>query len=104
MTANEHRTENHQVAAQCGDHRDFAGEACPDCKEPVDEYGNTESDFRYCCFPDCGCDGARLCMAPSGASDRSLGGNVEGMWSGKTRQQRRAVGALVAQVRKENGE
>jgi hypothetical protein len=39
------------------------GETCPHCKLEVDDYGNTEDDFLHCCFPDCGCDGARLCMA-----------------------------------------
>ena len=44
-------------------HLDFAGAVCPECQEEVDMHGNTESAFKYCCFPDCGCDGARLCMA-----------------------------------------
>jgi len=47
----------------------------------VDDYGNTEMDFKYCSFPDCGCDGARLCMAKNGASDNSLSYNVEGMYN-----------------------
>lgn len=50
---------------KCGDHRELAGQKCPECGEVVDDYGNTESDFRFCSFPDCGCDGARLCMAGS---------------------------------------
>jgi hypothetical protein len=45
--------------------------------EEEDEYGNTESNFRYCCFPNCGCDGARRCMAPSGANDLALTLNLE---------------------------
>lgn len=68
-----------------------------------DEYGNDveSGELTYCCFPDCGCDGARLCMAKTGASDRAMGGNVEGMWSGKTAQQRRAVFELVGEVSRE---
>ena len=54
-----------------------------------------------CCFPDCGCDGARLCMAERGASDRALSGNVEGMWTGKTTEQRKAVMELVRQTAEE---
>ena len=40
---------------QC-DHCDGTGK--------VDGYGNPFSGDRiiYCCFPDCGCDGARLCQ------------------------------------------
>ena len=36
----------------------------------VDEYGNPlDGDtLPYCCFPDCGCDGARNCSAESGAN------------------------------------
>jgi len=37
--------------------------SCLHCRSEVDQYGNTEDDFRNCSFPDCGCDGARLCMA-----------------------------------------
>jgi hypothetical protein len=41
--------------------------------EPVDDYGNPLSGDRtiYCCFPDCGCASARLCMAEKGASVRA---------------------------------
>jgi hypothetical protein len=58
----------------------------------TDDYGNPIDGDRliYCCFPDCGCDGARLCMAEKGASDRALGANVEGMWSGNSPEQREA--------------
>lgn len=31
---------------------------CPVCGLEVDEHGNTGDDFRYCCYPDCGCDGS----------------------------------------------
>lgn len=50
-----------------------------------DLYGNPVDGDRliYCCFPDCGCDGERLCMAENGASDRALRGNVEGMYQRK---------------------
>jgi hypothetical protein len=36
----------------------------------VDSYGNPTDgrELPYCCFPDCGCIGARLCMAESGAN------------------------------------
>lgn len=53
------------------------GETCAHCNLTVDMHGNTEADFRNCCFPDCGCDGARLCMAPNGASYGSLSLNIE---------------------------
>ena len=52
----------------CDDHLEYKGAHCPGCGEEVDQYGNTPSSFRHCCFPDCGCDGARHCTAPSGAS------------------------------------
>ena len=51
------------VAEQCIDHLAFAEEICPDCGLEVDAHGNTEDQFDYCSYPDCGCDGARLCMA-----------------------------------------
>lgn len=43
---------------------------CGECVLLLDKYGNPldGSELRNCCFPDCGCDGARLCMAKSGAS------------------------------------
>ncbi len=66
----------------CVDHLNFAGEVCPDCGLPIDQYGNTEDQFDYCSFPNCGCDGSRLCMSKNGASDHACKGNVEGMWSG----------------------
>lgn len=37
--------------------------SCLSCRLPVDGHGNTEQDFVNCAFPDCGCDGERLCMA-----------------------------------------
>lgn len=47
--------------------------------EDVDEYGNPVDGDRviYCCFPDCGCDGARLCMAEKGAGYAALSLNFE---------------------------
>lgn len=81
----------------CVDHLNYTGQECPGCGLEVDEYGNTEDSFEHCSFPDCGCDGARVCMAGE-ASDRALTGNVEGMWSGKTHEQRTAVLHLTAQV------
>lgn len=83
------------------DHREFSGGTCPVCEDPVDDYGNTPNSFLYCSFPDCGCDGARLCMAPSGASDRSCSSNVEGMWSMKTKAQREAAMSLMVQCHRE---
>ena len=56
------------------------GETCNHCHLPVDEWGNTEGDFLNCSFPECGCDGQRLCMAPSGASKDAKRCNVEGMY------------------------
>lgn len=47
--------------------------------EEVDQYGNPVSgdEVIYCCFPDCGCDGARLCNAKSGASSSAMTMNIE---------------------------
>lgn len=84
--------------SKCIEHLSFINETCPDCGLPVDAYGNTEDQFDNCCFPDCGCDGARLCMAGH-ASDRAISQNVEAMWSGKTKQQRAAVFALVGSLK-----
>lgn len=72
-------------------------------EDQVDKYGNP-MDGEYlinCCFPDCGCDGARVCMAENGASKDSLNCNVEGMWSGKTMEQRKAVFGLLDLIAKE---
>lgn len=43
----------------------------------VDIYGNPPDRIINCCFPDCGCDGARLCMAENGASASSFELNLE---------------------------
>ena len=45
----------------------------------VDQYGNPldGSSLPNCCFPDCGCDGSRLCMADSGANSASRAMNFE---------------------------
>lgn len=47
--------------------------------EDLDRYGNPTDGSRLinCCFPDCGCDGARLCYAENGPSTGSLNLNVE---------------------------
>jgi len=53
-----------------------------------DDYGNpltedgelVDGRLIYCCCPDCGCDGARLCMAENGPSEAALRCNVEGMY------------------------
>lgn len=67
------------------------GEKCEACGLVPDRYRNTEDDFRYCSFPDCGCDGARLCMAGE-ASETARDCNVEGMY------QRTDIEARVAKM------
>lgn len=75
---------------------DFAGETCAGCGDEIDQYGNTENDFNACSFPDCGCDGARLCMAGS-ASDDALNYNGEGMYHRRDPHARmKFVGAFYA--------
>jgi hypothetical protein len=56
--------------SHCSDHK---GE------DPADKYGNPLSGDRIinCCFPDCGCDGARLCQAENGASGCARSLNIE---------------------------
>ena len=77
--------------ADCVDHLNFTESTCPDCGLAVDRYGNTEAQFAdYCSFPDCGCDGSRLCQAKSGANADAFDCNVEGMYSGKSHEQRTA--------------
>lgn len=51
--------------------------------EECDKYGNPINGDRliYCCFPDCGCDGSRLCMAEKGASGLSFDVNLENMYN-----------------------
>lgn len=66
------------------------GTTCEYCNLPVDKYGNTEGDFRNCSFPDCGCDGARLCMAGT-ANHNARECNVEGMWTLKGSDQGGAI-------------
>ena len=49
-----------------------------DPADEPDEYGNTEREpFTFCSFPDCGCDGARLCQAKSGPSGAACAINIE---------------------------
>jgi hypothetical protein len=57
----------------CDDHQDFCGGTCPDCGLEVDDHGNTEAQFEYCCSPDCGCPESRLCMA-NGAREEHMRG------------------------------
>lgn len=65
----------------------------------VDEYGNTEADpFEFCTFPNCGCDGERLCQARSGANANAVRCNVEGMYQRGDRRARRAKMELIALV------
>lgn len=68
--------------SQCAHMPDYAGEICSGCGEEIDGYGNTANDFKYCSFPDCGCDGARLCMAGE-ASEDALNYNVENMYNSR---------------------
>jgi hypothetical protein len=59
---------------------DFARKAAKALRDELfDEYGNPTdgSELINCCFPDCGCDGARLCMAKSGASSGARCLNIE---------------------------
>jgi len=59
---------------------DFARKAAKALRDELfDEYGNPTdgSELINCCFPDCGCDGARLCNAKSGASCAAITLNVE---------------------------
>lgn len=71
--------------------------------EQEDEFGNPINGDRliYCCFPNCGCDGSRLCMAENGASDRACRQNVEGMYQRTDTEARLARWSLVVDVRKE---
>jgi len=80
--------------SECINHLDYSNDVCPDCGLEVDAYGNTENKFSYCSFPDCGCDGARLCMAGE-ASNAALRGNVEGMWNGNKAEQLQARRNLI---------
>ena len=85
----------------CIDHLNFTLGTCPDCSLEVDGYGNTEDQFDYCSFPDCGCDGARLCMAGE-ASDRAQRQNVEAMYRRTDPEATRARMELLGSVMKEN--
>ena len=89
------------MTERCTDHLDFLDQICPDCGLEVDSYGNTEAQpFDYCTFPDCGCDGSRLCMAGE-ASERAIRQNVEGMWQSNTPEARRAKLDLYRDVLRE---
>lgn len=69
-----------------------------------DKYGNPIDGDRliYCCFPDCGCDGERLCMAENGASERAREQNVEDMYSRKDEAAKNARRLLIASIYEEN--
>ena len=76
----------------------------PEMSETTDNYGNPTDGSRLinCCFPDCGCDGSRLCMAENGASVRAQKENVEGMWeNGHDPKCREAVFSLISSLNKE---
>lgn len=62
--------------SKCHEHHE-PDTVCEECGLDVDQYGNTEDDMRNCSFPDCGCNGSRLCMASSGASALSSTWNYE---------------------------
>jgi hypothetical protein len=82
---------------QVFDHSPFY--ICPECYLQCDRYGNTEQDYReFCSFPDCGCDGQRLCNAKSGANADSVKCNVEGMYRRRDSKAVRAKLALVGLV------
>lgn len=55
----------------------------PQTTQLEDDYGNPLNEdgscdeLLYCVFPDCGCDGARLCTAKNGASGRACALNIE---------------------------
>ena len=68
-----------------------------------DDYGNVIIDGEYeeliyCTFPDCGCDGERLCMAKNGASDTAKRINVEGMYRSTSGKALRARAGLLTLV------
>ncbi len=72
-----------------------------------DKYGNGINDINgdrlvYCCFPDCSCDGSRLCMTENGASDRAFGQNLEGMYHRKDYVAKRAHIELIISVARED--
>ena len=75
----------------------------PDDDENFDEYGNPKDGSRLinCCYPNCGCDGARLCMAENGASERSQRTNVEGMWQRTDKRSIRARMELYGDILQE---
>lgn len=86
---------------ECIDHINFLNAKCEDCGLDVDGYGNTEDQLEYCSFPDCGCDGARLCDAKEGPSEYAAKGNVENMWGGKSIEQKTARRKLIVDVMNE---
>lgn len=81
----------------CDMHEDWATEVCPECKLQVDEFGNTESQFEFCCFPNCGCDGHRLC-AVGKPNENAVKCNVEGMWNNGDKKSIRARQELYGLV------
>lgn len=63
--------------SECKRHLDFINSKCPCCNLEVDQYGNTENECEYCCYPDCGCDGHRLCVAKNEPNFASCSLNIE---------------------------
>ena len=71
-------TDAHHIAA-ANRKRERRCERNAALSHPFDQYGNPRNGDRliYCCFPDCGCDGSRLCMAENGASRAACSINIE---------------------------
>jgi hypothetical protein len=68
------------VVVLCKQDMDFVRRAAVALRGSLfDQYGNPTSgdEIVNCCFPDCGCDGARLCMAKNGASSAARSMNIE---------------------------
>ena len=60
-------------------HNRCGGRNCQTVEAALDEYVDPEdgSEFPNCSFPDCGCDGARVCPAKSGAKHAADAWNLE---------------------------
>jgi len=87
------------MSTECEYHFDHEpGETCEHCKLEVDDYGNTEADFINCSFPNCGCDGQRLCMAPEGPSENAVKCNVENMYNRNDKEAQRGKLGLCGLV------
>lgn len=74
---------------------------CSHCQLEIDQYGNTEQDFRNCSFPDCGCDGERLCMVGK-PNENAQQCNVEGMYNRSDSVARKAKMDLIGLCNNKN--